>query len=334
MATLSDVARAAGLSPTAVSRYLNNQLDLPPETAARIDAAVARLRYRPNRIARRLSTGRAEAIGLAVPEIDNPFFAAFAAAAEAEAERQGYAVFLMSTRGSAEREARALAQIAERYVDGIVMLTNRPDDGTLAGLLAGETNVVLVDEDVPGAPVPKVFVENAGGAGAATRHLIDKGHRAIAYVGGPEGLMSVGERRQGFVDAMAAAGLGVRPDLIFTGDYSRTFGHAAGLALAAMANRPTALVAGSDYIVLGLYEAMRDRGLSIPADLSVIGFDDAPFAGFIDPPLTTIRQPVAEMGRTAVAMLLARIAGDTATPVARLPVQLIERGSVAALRQD
>ena len=331
MATIHDVARHAGVSVSAVSRYVNNRISLPAGTAARIDAAIARLDYRPNLMARRLSTGRSEAISLVTPEIANPFFAELAAAVEAEAARNGYSVFLSSTQGIREREITALHYLKDRHVDGMILMTNRPDDGSLGRLIKANArnNVVLLDEDVPGAEAPRVFVENDEGAYLATRHLIEAGHRDIAHIGGPEGLMSVRERRAGFERAVREANLTVpEPNMIF-GEYSRGFGRLAARMLMQSRPRPTAVFAASDYIALGTMQEFGEFGLKVPQDISLVGFDDMPFADLVSPPLTTVRQPIDELGRLAFQRLLALMNDQDAPPLTRLPVSLVTRGSVA-----
>jgi LacI family transcriptional regulator len=332
MANIHDVALSAGVSPTTVSRYLNKRIDLPAPTAARIDAAIAQLDYRPNLLARRLSTGRSEAIGLVTPEIANPFFAELAAAVEDEAERNGYAVFMSSTRGDAAREVASLKRLSDRHVDGMILMTNRPDDGSLGGLIGDGAKVVLIDEDIPNVHVPRIFVENAEGSYQATCHLIEAGHRRIAMIGGTKGLLSVSERRAGFERAMREASLTIRPEHLQIGDYSRTFGGQATTALLATGEPPTAIVAASDFIAIGVMQTLRERGLSIPRDMSLVGFDDMPLADLMDPALTTIRQPIETMGRLGFQTLLALIRGETVPMLTRLPVALIVRNSVAAPR--
>lgn len=330
MATLSDVAAEAGVSPTAVSRYLNNRIELPQATRDRIDAAIAKLDYRPNVLARRLSTGKAEAISLLTPDIANPFFAQLAAAVESEAHERGYAVYISSTSTGSGTEVDAINRMADGHVDGLIMMTNRVDDGTLAALLSGRDNVVLLDEDIEGTNLPRVFVENERGAYEATRHLIEAGHSDIALIGGPHRLLSVNERLAGFQSAMDKAGLPVRPGWVLLGDYSQAYGVAAASVLLEGDHRPSAILACSDYIAIGVIQAVRAHGLSIPADISLVGFDDMAFAELVDPPLTTVRQPVTEMGRLAVRHLLALLEGETPPSETRLPVNLVLRASVAA----
>jgi len=331
MATLSDVAEEAGVSTTAVSRYLNNRIELPRATRERIDTAIAKLNYRPNLLAKRLSTGRTEAIGLVVPEISNPFFAELAAAVEADAQRHGYAVYMSSTLGDRVREIDAIQRLQDRHVDGLIMMTNEPDDGSLAEILSKQRNVVLLDEDIPGVSLPRIFVENEEGGYLATRHLIMAGHRDIAIVSGPKNLMSVRERLAGFERGMAEAGLTVRPGWTLLGDYSRDYGRSAAALLFANINRPTAVLACSDYIAIGMLSAARQMGVHVPRDVSLVGFDDMPFAELVDPPLTTVRQPIAEMGRAAFGQLLALMNNADVVPQTRLPVELIIRQSVRTL---
>ena len=329
MSTLNDVAAVAGVSPTTISRYLSRSIVLPQTTRDRIDAAITALDYRPNLLAKRLSTGRAEAIGLVTPEIDNPFFAQLAAAVEAEAEKHGYAVYMTSTHGDPLREIGAVRRMRDGHVDGLVLITSRPDDGALARLLADDDKVVLLDEDVPGIGLCRVFAQNEHGAWLATRHLIAAGHRHIGFIGGPPGLMSVQERKAGFERAMAEAGLPAAPQAVLLRDYSRAFGDQAAKILLGLNPRPSAIFASSDYLAIGVLGAFQRAGLSVPQDMSLIGFDDMPFADLVNPPLTTIRQPVPEMGRLAFQVLLALIHGENAARLSRLPVELVQRKSVA-----
>ena len=333
MATIHDVAQDAGVSPTTVSRYLNNRIELPPSTSARIDAAIARLDYRPNLLAKRLSTGRSEAIGLVTPEIREPFFAELASAVEDEADRHGYTIFMSSTRSDRAREIASLERLHDRHVDGLIMMTNTPDDGTLARLIGQRRNVVLIDEDIPGVNVPRVFVENEPGAYTATRHLIEAGHRSIAYIGGPVGLFSVEERRAGFLLAMAEAGLTPQPEHIRIGSFAPDFAKAAVEDFLAAPKPPTAIFASSDYLAIGAIRGLKAAGVSMPEQMSLVGFDDMPLTELFNPPLTAIRQPIEALGRQGFQALFALLNGQQPEMLTRLPVKLIERESVGAPRR-
>ncbi len=329
MTTISQVAREAGYSPATVSRYLNNRIELPASTALRIDAAVARLGYRPNLLARRLSTGRTEAIGLVATEISNPFFAELAATIEVEAELHGYSVLMSTTRGAREREITYLGRLEDRHVDDLIMMTNEPDDGTLATNIDAHSNVVLVDEDVPGVAVPKVFVENEYGAYHATRHLIEAGHTRIAHTSGPRFLMSVRERMDGYLRALRENRVEPSMSRVLFGSYSRKFGADATDQMHSHADRPTAVFCGSDIVATGVMQRLREGGLNVPDDISVVGFDDMPFADMFAPALTTVRQPIETLGRKAFRALYALINKQETVAEERLPVSLVERQSVA-----
>ena len=330
-ATIRDVANRAGVSAATVSRHLNGSMALPPATAARIERACKHLSYRPNQLAKRLSLGSSELIGLVTPEIANPFFAALAAAAEDEARLAGYSLLIMSTGGDPRIEIANIDRLDSRHVDGLIVLTNRPDDGRLREILTGRTDVVLLDEDVPGADVARIFVENEVGAYMATRHLLEAGHRRIAHIGGPRELFSARERFAGFMRAMAEADVAIDDFLVRFGPYDRASGLS---AIREFADRqmPTAVFAGSDYIAVGVLDGLRQLALSAPRDVSIASFDDMPFADLLHPPLTTVRQPIEEMGRLGVRTLLARIKTEATASVARLPTELVIRGSVGPPR--
>lgn len=333
MATIHDVAEDAGVSPTTVSRYLNRRIDLPATTAGRIDAAILKLGYRPNLLAKRLSTGKSQAVGLVTPEIREPFFAEIASAFEDEADRHGYTVFISSTRSDRKREIASLDRLDDRHVDGLLLMTNRADDGTLARLIDGRRDVVILDEDIPGVSVPRIFVDNEQGAFAAARHLIESGHRRIAYIGGPADLTTVTERRAGFVAAMRSAGLLVDPELVAMGSFAAEASRLATHRFLGLPRPPTAIFASSDYIAIGAFTALREAGRAIPDDISLVGFDDMPIGALLTPPLTAVRQPVETLGRLGFQTLFALLNGEPAAPLTRLPVELIRRHSVGAPKE-
>jgi LacI family transcriptional regulator len=325
-ARLRDVAAAAGVSTAAVSRYLNRLLPLPPETAARIDAAIRSLDYRPNPHARRLSLGRAETIGLVLPDIANPFFAQLAAAVEEAADAAGLALDLHATLNRPGRELDYLARMRRARLEGVIFVTNHGQHEALARAIHDTGRVVLIDEDVTGTHVPKVFCDNERGGWLAGAHLLAAGHRRIGFIGGPADVMSARERLAGLRRALAGFGPSAGIATILHGPYSVAHGMAATEALLRMQPRPTAVFAASDEILLGLLAVLRREGLRVPRDLSVVAFDDVGPLDLLDPPVTAVRQPVAQMGRRAVELA---IAADAPASVERLPVELIVRGSVA-----
>nr|WP_110025877.1 LacI family DNA-binding transcriptional regulator [Mangrovibacter plantisponsor] len=325
---LSDVANLAGLSKATVSRYLNHNLVLPQETAARIEAAIRKLDYQRNSLARRLSKGGSETLGLVLPDITNPFFAELADAAEEAASAQGYSLVLCVTRNNPEKERQFIRWLDTCQVDGLLFTTNRPDDGLLRREVQHHQRIILLDEDIPGSHVPKVFADNLQGGRLATEQLIRAGHRHIAFVGGPDALMSVRERYQGFCEALAAAGLSCPPEWVLYGEYQREYGGKALDQLFSGSQCPTAIFAASDYLVLGILDGLRARQLQAPEALSLVGFDDASYANFTQPRISTIRQPAHQMGTTAVQLMLRLLNGETVPEQTRFPVEWVARDSI------
>jgi LacI family transcriptional regulator len=327
--TIRDVAQTAGLSVATVSRYLNKQLRLPPATATKVDAAVGKLSFRPNAIARRLSRGTSETLGFITSDIAHPFFAAIASSAEAEAMELGYTLAMFNTRNKVAQELNFLSRIDDQQVDGVLFLTNHPDDGRLRDKIAMTRNVVLLDEDVAGTDVPKVFADSEAGARLATRHLIENGHRTIGFIAGPRTLRSSRERHRGFVTEVESAGLTVDPRHVLFGQYEEGFGYAAFASLCQPSNRPTAIFAAADMLAIGLIRAAGSAQVSVPRDLSVVGFADMLHVDLLSPPLTTVRQSTAQFGRRGVQLLVAQLRGEASpNTIERVPVELVVRGSV------
>jgi len=332
VARLQDVALAAEVSTATVSRFINGSLNLPPTTAKRIERAIRALNYRPNPHARRLSLGRSDTIGLVIPAVANPFFAQLADAVELAAEARGVSVLLCLSRNQLRRELDYLTLLQRNYVDGLLFLTNRTDTGALAKAINAAGHVVVVDEDVPNVAVPKIFADNAQGGELAGEHLLQAGHRKLAFIGGQVGMLSTTERLAGFRRAIARQPGGAVVQELYC-DYSAVAGRAAADALIDQSDA-TAVFVTSDVVALGVLERLRQRNVAVPLDLSLVTFDDVGPLHLFAPPLSAIRQPVADMAARAVALLMAHIAGTTPPdqqPV-RLPVELVSRGSVAPPR--
>ncbi|WP_116134161.1 LacI family DNA-binding transcriptional regulator [Tropicimonas sp. IMCC34043] len=331
MANLKHVAKAAGVSVTTVSRYLNRSLDLPDDTANRINGAILALNYVPNPHARRLSLGRTDTIGLVVPEIATPFFATFVAAVEEEADRRGLTLALHATLNRAEREVLYLDALRRNHMDGLIFVTNHAGTDPLAEIINQSSKVVVVDEDVPGARVPKLFCDNEAGGYLAGRCLAQAGHRHAMFVGSDDAMISGARRFSGFRRAMQENGSDVTIER-FSRAYTVECGREAGRHFLNAAPRPTAIFATSDEIVVGLIEVLRDAGISIPREVSIVGFDDIGPLHLFAPAVTAVRQPIRRLGKRALELLL-----DTDAATAEnlpqeelLPVTLIERDSVAA----
>ena len=329
--TLRQVAREAQVSPAAISRYLNGTLELPQPTRTRIDRAVRELGYRPNPHARSLSRGRSDAVGLVIPELDNPFFSRLAAAIERAAETQGIALMLCSTSNKTAREVDYIEKLNSSLVDGLLFATNHHDaDGALAKAINDARRMVIFDEDVPGANVSKIFSDNVQGGYLAGRHLIEAGHKRLAYIGGPSDLMSAKERAEGLRRAVRELGSGATIVVEAYGSYTADYGSEAIMDVLARGPDVTAVLAGSDAILLGMLRVLAARGIAVGSGISVVTFDDVSPLELMSTPVTAIRQPIDAMGEGALSLILETIDGGLPR-VERLPVEIVVRQSVQRL---
>ncbi|WP_408620904.1 LacI family DNA-binding transcriptional regulator [Celerinatantimonas sp. YJH-8] len=330
---LSDVAKLAGVSKATVSRYLNHSLSLPEGTARRIEKAIKETHYQRNTLARRLSKGGSETIGLVIPDITNPFFAQLADAVEAATARHGYSLVLCISRNDAAKECQFIQWLDSRQVDGLLFITNKADiNSQLKALVHQRRDIVLIDENIQDTELSKVFSDNFQGGYLATKNLIAAGHRHIAYIGGPKYLKSVKERFEGYRHALTEAQLPYHEFWTFYGDYERSFGMQATLEFMAQPQRPTAVFAASDYIAFGVLDGLKYLKLNAPESLSLAGYDDASFADLLTPRISTVRQPFELMGKTAVDILFAQMnAPEQNFQQIILPVEWIERDSITPL---
>lgn len=322
--SIRDVARVAGVSRQTVSRVINQHPSLRPDTRDRVLAVIEELQYQPNRMARALGSRRSGMVGVIVAARDQYGPWAAIRAIEEHALAAGFRVnivTLVSNEPAAIREA--LISLLENRVEGIVVIA--PQTPVLHQLaeLASEVPYVLLHSR--GADEShQLFVDQLAGARLATRHLLDLGHRRIRYLGGPQNWLEARTRLRAFTDEMVAAGLPISQTLF--GDWTAESGYRAGRRLAEDRGL-TAVLAGNDQMALGLIHALREVGLDVPGDISVCGFDDIPEAAHYQPPLTTVRQDFAELGRTCVARLMAG-GGDAVGPASVTPT-LVVRESTA-----
>ncbi len=329
---LKDVAADTGLSETTVSRYLNNSISLPDATRLRIDEAVARLGYQPNSHARSLSRGRSDQIGLVIPDLANPFFAQVAATVERAADARGLGLLLCMTSNRQERELDYIRRLRQHQIDGLLFVTNHGDDGSIAAAINAAHGIVLLDEDVAGTIAPKIFADNEHGGWLAGRHLIEHGHTAITLIGGPLGLMSAQERQAGARRAIESTDR-ARVVAAYPGAYSREHGRVSGARLLREHPATTAVFTANDEILVGVLEVLRDQGIRVPDEMSVITFDDVEKLHLFAPPVSAIRQDVTLMGYRAVQALMdcSRPCGIMAR-LERIAVDLVVRASVGPPR--
>lgn len=333
MATIYDIARHVGVSAGTVSRALSRPEKVLPATRARIEQAAAALGYVPNTVARTLKTQRSGKILVTVPDIANPFFAQILQGAEDAAQAVGYAVLLGDTQNLPEREERYAQMLRRNEADGLIVLGHRlpPTARDIVQQQGSAAPVVNGCEFDPALGIPSVHIDNAAAARAVMDHLYGLGHERIAVVGGPPDNPLHQQRLEGVRAAGKARGR-LRHLSVVPGDFSVESGHAAGKALLARAPTPTptAVFCFSDQMALGVLAACRDLGIGVPDDLSVVGFDDLASSRYLTPPLTTIRQPMREIGARAVHLLLAIIERVDVPLQQMLDFSLMVRGSTAA----
>ncbi len=329
--TMRDVARAAGVSPMTVSRVVNGEPTVLPETVARVERAIRRLGYQRNEAARRLrSRGQAtQTIGLLVDDLANPFFATLAAEIEDAARQRNYVVLIGSSNDNLRREREVIAAFCARQADGLIVVPVQGNHRFLADHLARGIKAVCVDRPAPGLPVDRVVVDNRAGARKAVRHLLDQGHRRIGYLGDREDIWTIQERYAGFRDAFGE--IGAEPDqrLVRHGQRSRVEAARHAAELLSLSDPPTALFTTNDLITMGAIDALHSRdGGHGPDSVALVGFDEFALADKVRPPVTVVAQDPVLLGATAAQLLFARIAGDTSPPrEVVLTTRLVIRGS-------
>ncbi|MBB6252056.1 LacI family DNA-binding transcriptional regulator [Nitrospirillum iridis] len=335
MPTIQDVARRARVSTATVSRVLSTPEVVSETTRERVMSAVESLGYEPNHAAKSLRTLRTAKIVVTVPDISNPFFSSVIRGAEEAAQAAGYSVLLGDTRDSAAREDQYAGMLRRKEADGLIFLGHRLP-ATLADLIArqgAKAPVVNGCEFSPGLGVSSAHIDNTAAAAEAMDLLYGLGHRAIGVITGPL-ISPISRDRLAGVRA-AAARHGAEARLrVATGDFSVESGEREAKALLSDPNGPSALFCFSDEMAMGALAAIRQAGRRCPDDISLVGFDDIRFARYLDPALTTVSQPMEEIGRTAVGLLLEILRGAQAGPRSvTLPHRLVVRGSTGPARR-
>lgn len=330
MASLQDVAQRAKVSIATVSRVLNKSDKVVPETRAVVEQALLDLGYRPSRVARRLrmKDGRAHLVGLIIPDIQNPFYAEIARGVEDAAYANQYALLLCNSDESSEKERFYLEVMQAESVDGVVLPPFDEKDPAVADLVRTGMPVVCVDRSLSQVKTDLVDVDNYGGAFEAVTYLIGKGHRRIGLIEGRGEVSTSRERRRGYLDALATAKLPTKREWMRAGDFKQESGRVLANELLALRSPPTALFVCNNLMTVGALAALHQRGLGVPKDVAVVGFDDLPWAEALDPPLTVVRQPAYDVGRQAMELLLLRINDPSRPPVTvRLRPELVVRRS-------
>lgn len=319
--TIRDVAKAAGVSISTVSRALAKPDQVAEPTRVHVQEAARALGYRPSPAARGLITGRTGNIGLVVPDLENPYFASICKGVQARARAAGYAVFIADSDEDATVEAEIVRSLAKQ-VDGVILCSARGGDDAVRAV-AAEHPVVLVNRTVDG--VPSIAFDNAGGVRSVLAHLLALGHRTIAYAAGPASSWSNTVR----VEAMrAVAAASPELELIELGNFPPSFSGGLQAGDIAIASGATAVVAFNDLVAVGLIDRLRQRGVGVPEAMSVTGFDNVPVSTLVWPNLTTVDCPRVQMGRASVDLLLDAVLGrEGGAPAPELAAELIVRSS-------
>jgi len=333
MANIQEVAHAAGVSTASVSRFLGGAT---VRSGAAIARAIDELDYVPSVAARSLRSGRHGSIAVIVPDIANPFISALVKGIEQETRVAGYQVLLGNSDEDSRQENALLGALSQR-TDGIIMAPLVEEGRSVLGLSRIDVPVVLVDRDVHSRNnLDRVLVDNLSGARQAVEHLISLGHRRIAFISGPLQSTPGRARYEGFVSTMAMHGFPADKSLMRISDFRESGGYQSMTEIWSMKLRPTAVFIANNLMTIGALRALNDLRVSVPNEISVVGFDDLSFASLLNPPLTVIRRPEVEQGSKAAQLLLARISGSVAdeSQSVTLPVELVVRGSTASIERS
>jgi len=330
--SIKDIARLARVSHPTVSRALQNSPLVNPRTAERIRKIALESGYRASAVARGLVTRRTRTIGLVVTTVADPFTSEVVSGIEQTANDHGYSVFLADSNADPERERKVVQAFAERRVDGIIVTSSRVGALYLPLLSEMMVPIVLVNDQHPGAFVHSVMICNLEGSRAVANHLVELGHRRIAYLGDKFGYQSDAERYAGYREALDAAGIPLDPDLKVYGDGKPEAAMRAMDALLALTHPPTAVCCYNDMSALGAMRSIHMHGLRVPEDISVAGFDDLFIASYTQPPLTTVRQPMRRMGQMAMESLFKLMSGEEQEVKIKVEAELIVRESTARVK--
>lgn len=331
--TIQDVAQAAGVSVSTVSRVLNDKDDVAQTTYERVQTVIADLGYASSLAAKSMRSRQTNVIGLIMPDLEESFPLEVMKGVNQAITEYNYDLIVytngdISRNSTADKERQYVSLLNNNLTDGVIIVT------PAATTFATSSPVVAVDPNNETPDCPAVIATNRDGALSAMNHLLQLGHRRIGYIGGRPDLQSAIRRQQGYCDGLSQAGIPVDPALMLVGDFTMESGYRCGQRLLSLAERPTAVFAANDQTAFGIAKAAQEIGLSIPDDLSLVGFDDIPEATYYLPGgLTTIDQSIRQMGLVATEMLVKLIRGESLeTMTTKIPTRLIIRGSCRSLR--
>jgi len=313
-ASIRDVAARAGVSVTTVSHTLNGTRFVSAAARAKVHEAAHALGYVPSEVARGLKHNTTRTLGMLVPNNSNPYFAEIIRGVEHHCYGAGYSLLLCNSNDDAHQQADHLRVLAERRVDGIVLVASGTDDAIVDVCKDLRLPLVLVDREIDSIAVDLIEVDHAAGGDLATAHLLAMGHARVACIVGPADLRPSQQREAGWRRALARAGVTPRADEIVRGDFSPESGAAAMRRLLKASHRPTAVFVCNDMMAIGALHAAHEAGIAVPRELSVVGFDDIELAAYTSPPLTTVAQPKEAIGTGAAGLLLERLRDGRTEP--------------------
>lgn len=330
---IKDVAKEAGVSTATVSHVINETKFVTNDTRQKVQQAIEKLNFYPNAHARSLASGRSNMIGLLVSDISNPFFPELVKSIETAAFERGYNIILFNTNYDAERAADYVRRLIELKVAGVALMTAELDPDLIKELQNRQVRAVFNDLGVVGEYMSNIVLDYSSGIEEAVRHLISLGHQRIAHIAGSSRIRSGTIRREAFVEAMNKFLPEADDSLIFEGDFRFESGQMTAVKILESEELPTAVVVANDMMALGAMAEFKAAGLSVPHDISIVGFDDIAFASLCEPPLTTVCSPRVEIGRRTIEALVTTIenTGRSGSEI-RIPTYLIVRKSTAPPR--
>jgi LacI family transcriptional regulator len=306
MTSIAEVARKAGVSVSTVSHVVNGTRYVSPDTAKLVNDAIATIGYLPNTLARSLKLASTGCVGLAISALSNPYFSDIICAVEAECARLGLMVFLSDTQDDPEKELAVIRALHQRRVDGIIFAPCAAPKQSLDYLAQRNVPCVLIDR-MADPRFDQIGVDNAKAMRVLVDHIVAQGHRNVGFVAGQPGFATTVERIAGFHAALKSHGISTPADSVITGNATTACATAAAHRLLSQPQPPSVIVTGNNLATIGVMRAVRERGLSITGDLSLVGIDDFEWADLFEPRLTLVEQPCGEIGRQAAALLVERI---------------------------
>lgn len=327
--TIRDVARLAEVSPATVSKVMNGAPHVSRKAQERVWAAVQKLDYRPNSVARSLKMKSTSTIGLITDDLEGVFTMSMMRGVEEAASAQGLSVMLCNSYGEAARERHHLEVLLNKQIDGIILMSGyKVRERAAPALSLKNVPAVYLYQYTRELPAPCVLPDDAGGAALGTRHLLAAGRRRISLINGPYRYEATLARLTGYRQALEEAGFPFDPALVRVGEWNATSGYTLARELLALSDPPDAILCSSDHLAVGALEAIKEAGLSVPDDIGLVGFDNRYFAAHQRPPLTTVALPLREMGRLAGDLLIRAIRERTLEPVVhKIPCYLVQRES-------